>query len=339
MEPQMERRWNTHHWSVAGTGVMLAIRRCLALVAGAVAVAGPAHAEILQLTFQSPQAAQYYGAQAYAELKNTSGDGLAEEGFTPSSSAPIATLSASGTLVSGGTSMGYSTFSAYDGFGFARTSASIQVTNSSGFIGGYNAVASQGARTQVQLSAPTTPGRVEFTFAVTGSESEPVGTALGRLDFLVRPFAPGNGSFFDVFLDPAARKYDGTGTFTYDYTGSIAGPVDILFYSAAGVFVGVNDPNSLGLPPVGSNFSLSSNYANTVNLTSIAVFDESGDPIPEWSLVDLATDEVVFTEAGRLAAVPAPPALWLLGSALMAFGIRAGRNQAPDPRKRSSPAG
>jgi hypothetical protein len=304
---------------------MPVIARHLPLSAALLAFVAPVQADIVQSTFQSPLAAQYYSAQAYAELKNTSGEGLAGEGFTPSSSVPIATLAASGTLLSGGTSMGYSTFSAYDGFGYARASASIQVTNSSGFIGGYNAVASQGARTQVQLSAPVTPGRVEFTFAVTGNEFEPYGTALGRLDFLVRPFAAGNGSFFDVFLDPDARKYDGTGTFTYTYTGSIAGPVDILFYSAAGVFVGVDDPDSLGLPPVGSSFSLSSNYANTVNLREIAVFDEDGEPIPEWSLVDLATDEVVFTEAGRLTPVPVPPALWLLGGALAGLGIRARR--------------
>jgi hypothetical protein len=304
------------------------MKRSLPLVAVVTCFAAPVQADILEPTFQSPLAAQYYSAQAYAELKTTAGQEIDSGGFTPSSSAPIATLSASGTLVSGGTSMGYSTFSAYDGFGYARASASIQVSNTSGFVGGYNAVASQGARTQVQLSAPATPGRVEFTFAVTGNELEPYGTALGRLDFLVRPFAAGNGSFFDVFLDPAARKYDGTGTFTYTYTGSIAGPVDILFYTAAGVLVGGDDPNSLGLPPVGSSFSASANYANTVNLTEIAVFDENGDPIPAWSLVDLATDEVIFTEAGRLTPVPVPPALWLLGGALAGLGIRARRRLA-----------
>ncbi len=180
--------------------------------------------------------------------------------------------------------------------------------------GGYNAVASQGTRSQVQFHSYTDPGQVVFTFDVSGSENAPYGTAFGRFDFLARPYVDGSGSFFDVFTDPAAINETGPGTYTFTYTGPIADPLDVMFYSASGVLIGLQDPASGGLPPDGASFMAFADYSNTVNLSLIELFTATGDPITEWSLEDVETGEVIFDQDGRVSAVPAPGSLGLLAT-------------------------
>jgi hypothetical protein len=292
-------------------------------------LSAPLQAAILNFNFGNPSAAQYYSAQAYAELKGAGDQLLDSGGELRSNSVPVGTASTGGSLASGGTSMAWNTFSALDGFGLARTSASIAVTNANNnnLVAGYNAVASHGQRTQVQFFSQTVPGQVIFTFNVSGTEGTPYGTTLGRFDFLAKPYVPGSGSFFDVFLDPAATSWSGPGTYTYSYAGSIQAPLDLMFYAASGVLIGLQDPNGRGLPPAGASFSAFADYANTFDLAEIALLDENGDPIPEWTLVDLASGQEVFNQDGRLTPVPAPAAAWLMLGALAGLS-RLGRRTA-----------
>ncbi len=130
----------------------------------------------------------------------------------------------SGHLSGGGSTMAWDARATLlPGIAQAKTYASMTVANAIA-NGGYNAVASVGSRTQGLFSATgATPGRAIFHFSMTGSASSPYGLAGGRMDFLARPFAAGQGSFFDVF-GGGALSAQAAGNHSFTYTGSFAGP-------------------------------------------------------------------------------------------------------------------
>lgn len=268
-------------------------------------------------------AAQYYTNQAYSEIKASSGGSIVVDGGSISNDdTPLGAVSEAGSLQDSGTTVTYNTSASISGFAKAHTQASMNITNTSGSHGGYNAVASTGFRTQALFESGTTPGQAVFYFHVSGTESEPYGTALGRLDFLARPFVSGNGSFFDVFGIDAIHEL-GAGDYTFTYRGSFANPLDILFYAAAGVFIGVNDPNMLSMPAPGTNLMVSSNYSNTFDLMAIDLFTTAGESINEWTMRDLASNQIVFNQNGRVAAnnVPEPGTLILFGIGFAGLGM------------------
>lgn len=285
-----------------------------------------APAALLEVRNGDPGDPRYYLLQAYAEIKSPADQVLDQGGAIRDDSIPTGAANENGNLGANGTGLNYGAFVSHDAFGYARTSASMQVSSHIAANGGYNVVASAGSRTQAQFSSQATPGQVVFTFAVSGTESEPFGTALHRLDFLARPYQQGSGSFFDVFAPEALHEL-GPGTFQYTYTGSTANPLDILFYSASAVIVGLQDPASRGLPANGASFTAFADYAHTVNLTDIDLFTASGDPITEWAMTDAESNALLFTQDGRVSPVPVPAALWLFGTALAA-AVGASRRRA-----------
>jgi hypothetical protein len=70
--------------------------------------------------------------------------------------------------------MSATTYAALSGFAQVKASASATISNASSNLG-YTAVASYGMRTQAQFSSAQTPGRVDFTFTVSGTSSVPYG--------------------------------------------------------------------------------------------------------------------------------------------------------------------
>ena len=292
--------------------------RCACVMSVFVLSVSAAHANSTVINNGNPNAASYYTSQAYGEIKNSSGNLLVDSGRFEDSSNPLGPASESNVLSASGSTLSFSTSARLDGFGLARAAASVSVTNA-GANFGYNAVASQGYRTQAQFSSAATPGRVVFNFGLSGSQSTPYGVALGRLDFLARSFTPGSGSFFDVFGGGALHAV-GAGTYSFTYVGSTASPLDILFYAAAGVVI-----QDGAIVPAGSNFSAFANFANTFDLQSIDLFDVNDAAITDWTLSDLATNTVVFNQFGRVTApVPEPTtyALMVLGLAVLAVARR-----------------
>lgn len=285
--------------------------RVLPVALAALAFAPAAEAAIVVIDNGNVLAAQYYRTQAYGEIKDSAGNNLAEAGRIESSSNPLGPASEVISLGAGGSGLQATATASFSGFAQAHTAAIAHISNARSDFG-YTTVASEGARTQVQFAAPQTPGRVDFTFTVTGSQSPLYG--LSRLDFLVTD-TPG-GSFFDVFGGGALHA-TGPGTYTYSYIGPTAGPLDVMFWASAAVLVGTS-----GFPaaPNGATIDAAADFSNTFDLTDIDLYTADGQLITAWTMVDLASNSVVFDQNGRVAAVPEPASLALLGLALAGLG-------------------
>lgn len=294
-----------------------------ALSAALFACAGAAQAAVVSINNGDPNAAYYYGLQTYGEIKDNSGNNLQEGGLIQNGIAPIGPSNQNVPLSQSGSSLTSVTSASLSGFARAHTSASAQVSNASSTLG-YTSIGSYGFRTQVQFNSAATPGRVVFNFNVSGSYSAPAGGALVRLDFLADGSSSGN--FFDVF-GGSAMHAAGAGNFQFTYIGSTATPLDIMFYAAAGALIGGNT----GFPSAtdGANFTTFADFSNTFDLTSIELYDQNDQLIPQWTLTDQSSNALVFDQNGRIeAAVPEPGTLAILSVGLGLLAAARRRRQS-----------
>lgn len=198
----------------------------------------------------------------------------------------------------------------FNGFFSARNSATMTINNVQAGDG-YYGVGGMGTRSRVQFFTPeAAAARATFRWNVTGTDSSPFGDATGRLDFLAGQYS--DRDFFAVFdssLNPMSVR--GPGTFTYNLTNTpLNTPIDLMFWTSAYTQL------DRGLAPQGSNVVLSANYAHTYDLAEIQLFDADDHLIPEWTMQDMDSGEVVFDQNGR---VPEPSFLGIVALALTAL--------------------
>lgn len=243
---------------------------------------------------------------------------------------PLPLAQGNGTINANGATLSHAGASAFSGFYAGRNYASISVTNANA-NDLYYEVAGQGTSTSVQFfDASAAAAYATFTWRMTGSTSNPSNiqpacvidyvtcfpTATGRLDFAAT--TDQTKVWNDLFADPNFGITEfGPGVYTFNLPIQSLGDVIHLFYWSS-AFTQVN----AGYVPQGSNFTLSANYFNTFVLEQVGLFDSNNNPIPQWTMKDLVTDQEVFDETGRLAPLgpapelPEPATLALLGLGL-----------------------
>jgi hypothetical protein len=236
--------------------------------------------------------------------------------------APNPLLSVSTQVTAEGSAMSASGWSAYSGFYAARSFATMTVNNANP-AQRYYAVAGQGSSTTIQFSSfEAAAARAVFTWRVTGTETNPpgVGLATGRLDFAAT--TEQGRSWLDLFnggFDDNKLFEFGTGTFTYTLpTVQLGTPIYLYYWSSAFVeYLG-------GQLAPGASFTATANYASTVVLEEVQLFDEFDNPLSQWAMYDDDAGILLFDEGGRVAEVlPAPPVPEPGTWALMAAGLLA----------------
>lgn len=203
----------------------------------------------------------------------------------------------------------------YSGFYAARTYASMTVQNAQADQT-YYWVAGQGTSTSITFfDATDAAARAEFHWHVSGSSSSSSGTgyADGRLDFAAT--TDSGHSWLDLFdggFEDGTLSEFGPGDYTYRLPVEELGkPINLYFWTSAFVQLMPGDLD------VGGGTTITANYSRTIVLESVDLYDANDNLLSDWSMVDTATDTLLFNADGRqvpvLPAMPIPePGTWAL---------------------------
>ena len=263
-----------------------------------------------------------YRALNYGYIYDSTTAELVLEGLDyVSNVAPKVNSLETGRMDMDGATAWYTGSAQYSGFYAARTYASLTVENAQADHA-YYWVAGQGTTTSVTFFDPSAAAaRAEFRWHVSGTSDSTSGTgwADGRVDFHATTETGGSWlSLFDGGFENTLSAY-GPGTYTYSLpTVALGTPINLYFWTSAFVQLVPGDLAE------GGSTTITANYARTIVLEGVDLYDANDQLISDWSVVDTATGTTLFTDAGRqvdvLPAAPIPePGSW----ALMAGGLAA----------------
>jgi hypothetical protein len=228
--------------------------------------------------------------------------------------APTVNSVETGRMDLGGATAWYTGSAQYSGFYAARTYASLTVENAQADHS-YYWVAGQGTSTSVTFfDATVAAARAEFRWHVsgTGSSTSGSGWADGRVDFFATPETGRSWlELFDGGFEGSLSAY-GPGEYRYTLpTVPLGTPINLYFWTSAFVQL---VPGDLA---VGDGTTITANFARTIVLEGVDLYDADDNLLTAWSMVDTDTGTTLFTEAGRQVPVlpPAPipePGTWAL---------------------------
>lgn len=182
------------------------------------------------------------------------------------------------------------------GFFAAKNYAQLSVSNAQ--EQGYLIQSSHGTHSTVEFFSPDAlPVRSVFHWKVTGSASSSNASVYAgmQLRFLAGQY-PTTG-FYDFFALPGMYT-DTVGNISYNLPLALNQPIDLFYHSVA--FISINDTDAINV--VGDSFTAEADFANTFIMDRIDLYDSNNDLITNWSMTDLASGQVMFTQAGRTAA-------------------------------------
>lgn len=221
-----------------------------------------------------------------------------------SNTQPMALATGGGTRSASGATLSGNGWSAWSGMLASRNHASIQVSNAQ-VTDDYYLVAGQGGTTRLHFAANAPAASATFTWHVSGNATTAgPGTASARLDF-TSTTSPGT-DWIDVLFGAAETAMTAFGPGTHQYTVPLTGQdQDVFLYWWTSAYTLLSHDTFAQ----GSGASLTAGFGSTFVLADVQVNDADGNPLSQWSLSDPDTNEVVFDQDGRQAAVADAPAV------------------------------
>jgi hypothetical protein len=189
---------------------------------------------------------------------------------------------------------------------------------------GYYVIGGMGSFTKHRFVTPESLTGVfgTFNWHVDGTATSTFGLANSRLDFAVTQGASVFDDLYNASITPNKMTQFGPGSYSYTTGIALDTPLDFLFWSSSFWQVQKNDLATLGTTH--RDIRGSALFNDTFTLDSIELRKADGTLVNNWSLLDEATGQTIFTQNGRVTAqmnAPEPGSLALLLPVMGVAGI------------------